>query len=638
MANKWSDFLKDITKGVNLDLDTENSAFADILVKVSSLIYPPMLLEIEKMLKNQSLANYLNMSDEEMDRLMANKMVGRIQGAKSKGQIRMYFEEPFDINIPETMSITDKNGSTFFPQRSVSLSYDQMNLQMEGRFFYVDVDVESESEGEVYNIGRDFIESVDIDFPHFVRVTNRFPIVGGINRESNYDLMMKGVVSQSVRDFACKWGINTLIRAKFPQVVEVRVVGAGEEGMDRDKVFGLHSHGKADVYVKTITPTQKSRILPAGTSVVQFSSLPEDAGEMESQTIINDIPILSVDNIYLRDIADINERTGVELRIAGGYGMGGYGYGVYGQGGMQLLNREKIQEGERVGIVLTTSGKATFEKFSRVVTGTNTNWRDNVHRGDRIQRTRDVGKGYTKDFGRMYTVAEVISDTKILLSNQYEEDGAVDVNYRIQSYLYNSEVPSTLHYVSRFDGTSTKDIRYSSKEFSFLRIGRDYIKYPVEVVYTTDPIIKEIQAFCDEHLNKIAGFDILVKHFVPVYVDMDIEYEGGPDEERMVDLLETVINEDKIFDPELDRIRKLSNWDGEKWLVDVSDIVDLFHNSGCTYVKIPLKIKITKHYPSGAAFTEDNPESYIELEPFHHLISRDITLRQKKITERRKKK
>lgn len=633
MSNKWEDFLKDIVKGENLDLETEYSAFSDILVKISSLIFPPVLMEIEEMLKNQSMANFNDMSEDELDRLMANKMVGRYSGSKASGTARMYFDEPNDLNVVKGESFTDKVGNRYFSTSNVVLSYDQMNLLMEGRYFYADIPIEAEESGEVYNIDKNSLVSVSGDYNHLVKVSNRFPIRGGTNKETNFDLMRKGVASQSIRDFACKWGINTLIRTKFPQVLDVRVIGSGEEGMTRDKLFGIHANGKADVYVKTTTRVQKSRVIPAGTSIIQLSKLPDGNTDLENEAIVTDVPVLSIDHLYIRSASDTSERTGEEIRLVGGYGMGGYGYGVYGQGGVQILNRE--EGGTPISINVTDQGKAIFTKFSRVVKGVNTNWRETVHRGDRIQRTFDPGQNYTRDFGNMYTIADVVSDNELVLVNRYREATCTQTNYRVQGYLYRSEIPSALHHVMDSDGNSTRDLRYSSKEFSYIRLGREHMMSPIEVVFTTDPLIEEIQAFADEHINKVVGFDVVVKHFVPVYVDFDIIYEGGPSPDRMSVLLRDVIDKDKIYDPELDKIQRLSNWDGDHWVIDISDLIDLFYNSGCTYVHLPPKVSLERHYPGGSKSTEEEVTSYITIDPFHSLIARDITLKQQKIVERK---
>ena len=635
MSVKWEDFLKDIVKGENLDMETENSAFSDLVTKPTSLIFPPIISEIERMLENQSLSNYTNMSESEMDRLMTNWFLSRYQGDAAKGEVRMYFSEPSDMNIPSNTIFTDSTNSQYHSTSSVILSLDQMSRSMEGQYFYIDVPITAEVTGTSFNIPANTITGTSGTFSYLVRAVNKNAIVGGRDKESNYEFMRRGMVSIGTRDFACKWGIETLIRMRFPNITQVRIVGAGEVDMDRDIALGIHISGKADVFIRTISTEQKTQIIPSGTSVVYIGDVDEDSTDLEIASTLSDRPIISIDHIYLLEPSDINERTGDEFRMIGGFGMGGFGYGIFGQGAVQYINQEETSV--PYSIEVDTAGEAIFTKFSKKVKGQGTTWTSTVKRGDRIQRTYDDTDEYLLDYGKMYTVSEVVSDIELKLFNRYRERTTPNfVNYRIQSYTYKdaNDIPNAVFHVRDWNDIDTAAIRFSASEQAYGRRGRKYHNYPLEVAYTTGSTIKSAQEYMDNHINKTAGLDIMVKHFVPVYVDINIVYEGGPSEERMGEVLSNVIDRNRIWDPETEIIRELVNWNGSKWLLDISDIVDLFYNSGCTYVQLPVGLDVEKHYMNSGVYIDTDVEDFVEISPSQTLIARDITLTRQNITER----
>ena len=640
MAYKWEDFLKDIVKGQNLDMSTEHGAFADIVAKPTSLMFPPVFSEIQRVLNGQSLANYYLMAEDEMDRLMANKLLYRYRGGYASGDARIYFTQPQDIEIQVGTSFTNSVGYKFVSNSKVTMSYDQASRNIEGKFFYVDVPVQASDVGESFNTNPGEIIAIEAELKYYVMVTNKSPLMGGKNGESNQEFMERGLSAQSIRDFASKWSIMTILKSKFPHILDTRVVGSGDIGMDRDKTFGIHLNGKGDIYVHTTALSETTKLIPSGTTILQIGDIPDDLPDTEAEYIISEIPLISVSHIYPRNISDINERTGEDLKLLGGYGMGAYGFGIYGQGSLSHANPT---EPTIPYIDVTSSGAAKFTKNSREVIGDGTQWKSvetiAVKRGDRIQRSKDISDGYNKDFGRLYTVSEVVSDEKIMIAAPYEEESSSYANYRIQGYSLKSSLdgsakPGAILHVRDLDNNDTSDLRYSSQEKAYIRIPREYMLYPIEIIYKTDPTIKEIQSYIDENINRVVGCDLLVKNFIPIYVDMDLTYEGGPSVDRMTPLIQTVIDRNRLWDPEAGQIRRLTNWNGTEWVFDVSDLIDMFYNQGCTYVKIPPMINAEMHFSNGGISTMSDLKSEIVIPESHHLIARDITLTQQSITER----
>jgi hypothetical protein len=140
---------------------------------------------------------------------------------------------------------------------------------------------------------------------------------------------------------------------------------------------------------------------------------------------------------------------------------------------------------------------------------------------------------------------------------------------------------------------STKDVlSFSARDLPYLRltewVNDDFLIVDVgtapavKVNYEYSSDVVDIQAFADDDANRIVAEDVLIRHYLPTYVRMQVTQRG-----LTADAAKQVIVD---FINELDPTRGL----------EASDAVDALYNAGSTYVQLPLTLVGLIQSPSRA--------------------------------------
>jgi hypothetical protein len=229
----------------------------DLFTKPFQLLLEPFLRAVEEIKINQSTLNASLMSDEEADAYGANFFADREEGDFAGGVVRVYFAAPTTVRITSERQFTSRSGLSYFPNENVFISSQQMLFQREGDLFFVDVSVRAEQAGESYNIGPNEIISVE-GVEGAVRVRNLSAFVTGLRRETNEEYLGRLPQTLTERSLVTKRGVLTRVPSTFAgDVRALQVVGAGEEGMDRDVLKGtgegfLHLLGSCSFFLNWV--------------------------------------------------------------------------------------------------------------------------------------------------------------------------------------------------------------------------------------------------------------------------------------------------------------------------------------------------------------------------------------------------
>jgi len=89
----------------------------------------------------------------------------------------------------------------------------------------------------------------------------------------------------------------------------------------------------------------------------------------------------------------------------------------------------------------------------------------------------------------------------------------------------------------------------------------------VRVVYDRSLLVDEIQSFADSTLNRVVNEEILVRHLLPNYVNLNWVYVGGPAEAESVRAIAKALD---AVDPDFE--------------LEVGDLIDVLRKSGATSV------------------------------------------------------
>src|SRR5579872_2436968 len=146
------DYLKAKIAEIDALIDTrDNSGVGDIMIKPIPDILQPVVDELVRIDANQSLQNGATMTEADLDALVANVFVTRSPGAQARGSVRIYFSEPTNVTIPSGSEFTSADGQSFFALADVTITANQMTVNKDGDFFYVDVLVQAENPGAAGN-------------------------------------------------------------------------------------------------------------------------------------------------------------------------------------------------------------------------------------------------------------------------------------------------------------------------------------------------------------------------------------------------------------------------------------------------------------------------------------------------------
>lgn len=268
MAINISNFIEWMIERVaesNPDIDTrEHTAFHDTNIKPNQVILQPLVDAIQEIQDTKSLIDLTPLTDDDVDKLVANLVITRRTGSKAGGTVRVYFDAPQSVSFLEGTAFISKTGLRFEVPTTTSIDEFSMRANVEGNLYFVDVNVLADSESGGGNLAVDDIVDVEGGPTEVVRVTNKSAFTGGSDRETNAQLVDRAKLAISVRNLVTKPSIETVLLAVFPAIRSLGVVGYGDVEMERDKITGtgmslgginlgdataLSIGGKVDIYV-----------------------------------------------------------------------------------------------------------------------------------------------------------------------------------------------------------------------------------------------------------------------------------------------------------------------------------------------------------------------------------------------------
>jgi hypothetical protein len=212
----------------------EGSAYRDMLIKPASLLIQPFRDQLQIVKRNVSISNFALMLDDEFDALVANVFVDRRIGDFATGTVRLFFNTPTDTLIGTDVNVFTEDGRVYRPIEPVAFTGSQMSQNIDGIFFYVDIQVQAVERGSDQDADTNEVNFISGGPLEVVQVTNQTPISAGADRETNTRLFARSRDSISVRDLVTERAINAVVPENFNAIREVLAFGFGDDEMERD--------------------------------------------------------------------------------------------------------------------------------------------------------------------------------------------------------------------------------------------------------------------------------------------------------------------------------------------------------------------------------------------------------------------
>ena len=165
--------------------ERQGKAINDLMIKPLKILMEPFIRELDYIRKSQSIVNYEELEDSDIDALLANIFVERDAGSLASTIIRFTFPEAQDFTVPvNTRFVSGQLGFVTLIPFSIT-KIEMLTNQTEDGYFF-DVIAYSEEPGSKYNVKANEINIVELlSLPAGVSLTNPFDVTNGRDKESN---------------------------------------------------------------------------------------------------------------------------------------------------------------------------------------------------------------------------------------------------------------------------------------------------------------------------------------------------------------------------------------------------------------------------------------------------------------------
>jgi uncharacterized phage protein gp47/JayE len=661
MALPVTDFIVERLLEFDSTFDTGGGiATTALMVNPLSVVLQPLRDELDEIQANQSILSVLeddapdDFDEDIVDALASNVFIERKEGDIATGTVRVRFFSPQDVDIGVGLaSFLDSGGNRFINVNSVSITSAEMGLNIDGSLYYVDIPVEAEEEGDDGNVDAGGIQSFENEPPNVANVTNLADFSGGVDRETNTELIDRIGVAVTVRALVTGRGIITTMQDNFSTIEEIHPIGFGDPEMQRDIVFNTHIGGNVDVWVKTPDLTEETfdvvsivadttRQTKEKSSVVMLSPSPTTYplrhGGIDrtnftptAKSADGFITYIETTDYVLSDSAGTIARVG-SGNIFNASGTTGVFSGTNGVQADQKTLKDSAAPwtSVRPGMQLKITSPSSVAGVYSIKT---------------VSASSLTIYG-TFPVGSVGTVAWQVDDIVIV---EYEYNPvAIDVIESVRSTsrtnftitdtplmkLKTIEVldPTTLQPTGTFldptggygqggfgvgafgVGTAADfvlkvvipNLRFSADEDNFIDISTSKLGFNLRITYDTATEISSYQTFVDNDQERVETASLKVKHFIPVFVDtttggIDYKVKASNTSAKTATEIQTLV-EDLIENTTI------------KTNLELSDIVDLLYNSGADQVDLDFGLTGEIHHTNGdVEFINNTDEGILEI-------------------------
>lgn len=248
----------------SLDL-SEGRVLRNLLIRPAAQFYSLNQLNIVNLQDSMSViaieANPALADPALVDAVLSNYRITRFPGALATGQITIVIQS-FITTPVEAGTIFTANGLTYTTSQSyvgvtdpaaITSGQQFLIVRRNDGLFAFTIPVSATAVGTLYNAkqGTRFTSA-----PTIAGVVDLFATAdfsGGLNQQSNQDLIDQFKLALSPAVFSGRANINSLLVSLFSGLQATSIIGLGDPEMlrDRHNLFNISTGGKADIYART---------------------------------------------------------------------------------------------------------------------------------------------------------------------------------------------------------------------------------------------------------------------------------------------------------------------------------------------------------------------------------------------------
>lgn len=245
------------------DIDMrEGTAVRDLAIRPSATLLAMINKALMLYFSQNTLASVDNQTPAAfVDKLMSNWFLERKVGAKSVIAARLYFARSKNVSLSPDIYFSTDGTLKFFPIDTVTYAASQMTFESSSNQYYIDVDLQAETEGSSYNISSGSLIYFSNFDPYFLHAEISYLKEIASDPETNLEFLNRAPTAISTRNNINVPSISSNLFSTFNYLSAVTPIGMGDPEMIRDQIkilvpdvtdpVWIHNGGCVDVYCRT---------------------------------------------------------------------------------------------------------------------------------------------------------------------------------------------------------------------------------------------------------------------------------------------------------------------------------------------------------------------------------------------------
>lgn len=232
LRQKYSEYIESrVRQGTVID---------ELAVKPTSLLMTDFYNTLVDKQTQDNIDNWSQMTEAQLDNFSNKFFYPRITGNKATTVIRVWINDPIDINITTDFRAKTSDNLLYpaITPRRISKNSLTVSTDAYGKYYF-DVGVIAENSGSEYNKTANQIQSLTgIDFT-YAYATNPKDVIPGSAHENNQQYANRLKYSVNDRSLANKRSLYAGLKDKYPYIYSMYVAGAGDKYMTRDRLQAI---------------------------------------------------------------------------------------------------------------------------------------------------------------------------------------------------------------------------------------------------------------------------------------------------------------------------------------------------------------------------------------------------------------
>lgn len=641
------------------------TALSGLMIEPMSVVLQPVVDELTVAQASKSILTILESSDPDafpedlVDALASNEFVERQPGQIFSDVERLKFFSPQAFSAPKgTLIWRGPAGQRYTNSEAVSITKAEMALNQEASLYFIDIPILALEEGSSFNVAAGSITAMEAEPAGVASMTNRFGSAVGRDRETNTELIGRIKVAVTVRALVTGRGIVVTLTENFTSIVEITPIGFQDPEMMRDIVYNVHIGGNVDVYVKTaafvsgekdvfnLRIDTSRRTVGSSTVVASVANQDYDLSHQSLDETDTAVLVKSIDGFaFLRhQDFDIDLATGQIHRLPNATEdpfdpTPSVILHVEITGASCTTSKRFVSTGDfgdaRAGQILTISTPASVAGTYTVKTVIGIDeieifgvfpgstfpvaavdavlddllvveYEYNPISIDVIGAVRNVDRTDYTITDVPFIIIDAIEEldpisgepTGVLLNGDggYGTGGYGEGGYGVGS------APDFLFVVTE------PTLRFSVREDNLIVFDQSWLGKAVRVTYRHANAIPAIQAFCDDRDEQSQSASLLVRNYIPVFVDGD----GAIDYDIDAADIATALSVDEMTIIVKEFIDDIAN----ALPLELTDLVDVMYDNGAVRVDLEdlQKLQGAIHHENGTReFVVPTPQGVLEI-------------------------